>query len=123
MTRGSPLWYDDAAGPVVRPYTLTGGRTRPASGGLDLIARVRTASGVDAGDDLPPEQAAILVLCRSPFAVAEVAARCDLPIGVARVILSDLLATGRLETVKQARANTAPDESLLRDVLRGLHAL
>jgi hypothetical protein len=121
--RGSPVWYDDAAGPVVRPYTLTGGRTRPAAGAIDLIALVRTVSGVDAGDDLPPERAAILVLCRSPVAVAEIAARCDLPIGVTRVIISDLLATGRLEAVQQGRSGQAPDETVLRDVLRGLHAL
>jgi hypothetical protein len=33
-------WLDHEAGPVVRPYTLTGGRSQPITGGLSLLTHV-----------------------------------------------------------------------------------
>nr|BFE85678.1 hypothetical protein GCM10020093_082790 [Planobispora longispora] len=45
-------WLDQDAGPIVRPYTVTRGRTRPTSDRFDLIATV-VATG-PAPPDLPP---------------------------------------------------------------------
>src|SRR5690349_14490518 len=86
------LWYDDEAGPVVRPYAVTAGRTRPTSGDFDLISLV-VALRRAAPDDpvLAPEHHAILRLCRHVLSVAEIAAHLDLPIGIVRVLLGDLL--------------------------------
>ncbi|MFE0879849.1 DUF742 domain-containing protein, partial [Streptomyces smyrnaeus] len=48
-------WFDDAAGPVVRPYAMTRGRTRSGAEGaqLDLIALV-VAEDLGAGGAPPP---------------------------------------------------------------------
>src|SRR6266511_940139 len=90
-------WLDAEAGPVVRPYAMTGGRTRPTSGEFDLISLVvatRPVSTMDTG--LGPEHLAIMDLCRHPLSVAEVAAHLDLPLVIVRVLLSDLLDNGLL---------------------------
>src|SRR5262252_1355770 len=63
-------WVDRNAGPVVRPYALTGGRTQPTSGTvLDLIAVIVASTWAqETGDalDLSPEHRRILGLCRGP---------------------------------------------------------
>src|SRR5262249_37193764 len=41
-------WLDQDAGPVVRPYTVTGGRARPAAGKLDLLSYVEALYAPDA---------------------------------------------------------------------------
>lgn len=120
-------WLDQNAGPVVRPYALTGGRTAPAAGELlDLIAIVRaTDIGKRESDaiDLSPEDRTILSLCRQPVTVTDVAAGTELPLGVVRVLLADLIARGRIAVVPQRRAGEQPSTDLLKEVLHGLRAL
>lgn len=93
-------WYDNEAGPLVRPYAMTGGRTQPGPSGVrfDLIALVTLDAGAPgAADDaaLGPEHRALLDLCRTETqSVAELAAGADLPVGVVRVLLGDLLEYG-----------------------------
>ncbi len=52
-------WYDGEAGPLVRPYAMTGGRTQPGPTGVrfDLIALVTLDPAAPALDDtaLGPE--------------------------------------------------------------------
>src|SRR5215467_7235293 len=68
-------WLDEEAGPVVRPYALTRGRTRPAGEVLDLIALVTAVRGVEVGRvGLDPEHLALLSMCRLPASVADLAA-------------------------------------------------
>ncbi len=79
-------WFDDEAGPVVRPYAMTRGRTsHAAQHRLDLIAVVVTEPHVDDAETdnaLSPEHVDIVELCRrTPQSVAELAAELDLPIG------------------------------------------
>ncbi|MFD1326221.1 DUF742 domain-containing protein [Micromonospora sonneratiae] len=118
------VWYDDAAGPVVRPYAMTRGRTRPTSGQLDVIslvvARPRPAP-LPAG--LSPEQVGIVERCRRPLSVAEVAADMNLPLGTVRVLLDDLLATGVMEAYQPLDLADSPGDDLLEAVLSGLRAL
>ena len=93
MTSESDRWYDDAAGPVVRPYAMTRGRTsHAAEAKIDLIALVVTeeesGSGSALEDDqtLSPEHLDIIERCRQQAtSVAELAADLDLPVGVVRV--------------------------------------
>ena len=63
-------WVDRNAGPVVRPYALTGGRTEPASGAvLDVITVIVATTWAQETDDwldLSPEHRRILGLCRHP---------------------------------------------------------
>ncbi|MGC4856466.1 hypothetical protein ACLQ24_24605 [Micromonospora sp. DT4] len=44
-------WLDGDAGPVVRPYTLTGGRVRSAADGFDLVAVHEPPAGSDIPND------------------------------------------------------------------------
>lgn len=120
------LWYDDAAGPMVRPYAVTGGRTRPgaAVAALDLIALVLAEPGAADDPTLAPEHSALLALCRDePLSVAELAADADLPVGVVRVLLGDLLALGGVRVSRPVPPAQLPDERILREVINGLRAL
>lgn len=120
-------WVDRNAGPVVRPYALTGGRTEPASGEvLDLIAVVVTAEAARGADDpigLSPEHRRILGLCRQAVTVADVASSIALPVGVVRVLLADLILQGRITVQTQRSAGERPSADLLKEVLHGLRAL
>lgn len=115
-------WYDDEAGPVVRPYAMTRGRTQPVRGRFDLITLV-VARPLPAPATLPPEQARILALCRRPLSVAEIAAYLNLPAGTVRVLLGDLLDARLIETRDPPPVLDAPSEDLLEAVLAGLRAL
>ena len=121
------MWAGRDAGPVVRPYALTGGRTEPADGEvLDLIAVIvasRQAAGADDRMDLSPEHRRILSLCQRPVTVADVAADTTLPVGVVRVLLADLILHGRLTVLPQRPAGEQPSADLLKEVLHGLRAL
>jgi hypothetical protein len=126
MPRGGK-WSDRYAGPVVRPYALTGGRTVPAKGEvLDLIAIVATAEPAERENDsidLSPEDRRILGLCRQPITVTDVASATALPLGVVRVLLADLITRGRISLLPQRRAGEQPSADLLKEVLHGLRAL
>lgn len=117
-------WIDADAGPVSRPYTVTGGRTRPRSARyfdlIDLVAR--TAKPVDTSS-FSPERSAILVICRVPLSVAELSAAISLPIGVVRVLLDDLVQENLIEVRSAAPRGPVTDRRLLQKVLDGLHAL
>ena len=122
-------WYDNEAGPLVRPYAMTGGRTRPGPTGVrfDLIALVTLDTGAPAMDDdtvLGPEHRALIDLCRTETqSVAELSAGADLPVGVVRVLLGDLLELGRVTVSRPVPPAQLPDERILREVIEGLRAL
>jgi hypothetical protein len=120
-------WVDRNAGPVVRPYALTGGRTEPADGEvLDLIAVVVASAPAAAAEDplrLSPEHRRILGLCRRQATVADVASDMALPVGVVRVLIADLIQQGRITVVPRRRAGEQPSTDLLKEVLHGLRAL
>ena len=137
MTSDADRWYDDAAGPVVRPYAMTRGRTsHAAEDRLDLIALVISEERADvadedaadgeagAGESLAPEPLRILTLCQAePISVAELATELDLPLGVLRVLIGDLLDAGLVRVSRPVPAAELADEQLLRDVIAGLRAL
>ncbi|MFE0177578.1 DUF742 domain-containing protein [Streptomyces sp. NPDC059002] len=125
----TPRWFDDDAGPVVRPYAMTRGRTTsPGQHRLDLIAVViaetRLTDDPEADQTLSPEHVDIVELCRdSPQSVAELAAELDLPIGVVRVLIGDLVDDELVHVTRPVPPAELPDESILRDVIDGLRAL
>ncbi|MEU3661071.1 DUF742 domain-containing protein [Streptomyces sp. NPDC032940] len=133
MTRGVPdlpggQWYDNDAGPLVRPYAMTGGRTHPGPCGVpfDLIALVTLDPGAPATDHvaLGPEHRALIELCRTETqSVAELAADADLPVGVVRVLLGDLVELGSVTVSRPVPPAHLPDERILREVIDGLRAL
>lgn len=109
---------------MVRPYVLTHGRTRAEGVDVSLDATVLARVAPDEFSSWPaPEARSIVSLCREPIAVAEVAARLDVPLGVARVLVGDLAAAGMV-TVSAARpADAHTDVNLLERLLDGIRAL
>lgn len=113
---------DSGDGLRVRPYAITGGRTR-ARTELDIESIVyRTPHGEKSGGSLPLERGQILALLSSPQSTAEISARLHLPLGVTRVILGDLIDEGYV-AVNTRTATGRPDLRLLERVLDGLQAL
>jgi hypothetical protein len=111
-------WLDDAAGRLIRPYSVIGGRTRPTAA-LDLLSLVMATGSVPHGA-LGPEHALALGLCDGPTSVAEISAHLRLPAVVTKVLLSDLVDCGAV-TARAPRFQESPtDRSLLEAVLDGL---
>ena len=125
MSAPKDRWLDRDAGPVVRPYAMTKGRTAPASGffvGLiDVVVAVAGAR-LPADARLSREHRLVLSRCREPVTVVDLASDIDLPVGVVRVLLSDLSQYRALRVVATARGPLT-NERLLRDVLDALQAL
>lgn len=118
-------WLDAQAGPVVRPYALTQGRTRHTGEAFDLVATVAAVSaGVADFNSMAPEHVAVLQLSRSPTTVVDIASDVDLPLGVVRILLADLRDLGLVAI--SAPVATKPqqvDKNTLREVLHGLRGL
>ncbi|MCW6008454.1 DUF742 domain-containing protein [Micromonospora sp. CPCC 205371] len=122
--RNEDVWHDEDAGPVVRPYAMTRGRTQPARGEFDLISLVvatRSVPSVAAG--LQPEHVTIMRLCQRPLSVAEVAAHLNLPLGIVRVLLGDLLDKGYILAREPQPASHMPPERIFKAVINGLRSL
>lgn len=120
-------WKRRDAGPVVRPYAVTGGRTEPVDGEmLDLIAIV-VATGRRAKADEPatmtPEHRKILRLCEQQITVADIAADTALPVGVVRVLLADLVTQGAVTVVRKRPPGQRTGNDVLQEILNGLRAL
>jgi hypothetical protein len=125
MTAPRDSWLDRAAGPVVRPYAMTKGRTLPSNGSASFgLIDVVAATGLrpPEGFRLGPEHRRILVISRNPVTVVDIASDIELPVGVVRVLLSDLIEHGMV-SIRPARPGPVTDARLLRDVLDGLQAL
>ncbi len=71
---------------------------------------------------LGPEHRQLLARCRRPVTVVDLASDVDLPVGVVRVLLSDLSEHGIVSVLATPRGPVA-NERLLREVLDGLQAL
>ncbi|MBK3568432.1 MULTISPECIES: DUF742 domain-containing protein [unclassified Streptomyces] len=103
-----------------RLYTLTGGRARSAPDNpFDLVTLV--VAECDPVTGMQSEHAAILRLTEHPTAVVELAAELRLPVSITKILLSDLLAAGRVSARHPRRAVSDPD--VLEQVLVGLRNL
>jgi hypothetical protein len=123
MARADDRSLDADAGPVVRPFALVRGRTRPTGAALDVVTMVCTVPGaVSDTPDLEPEHLALLRRCRSPASVADLASGLDLPLGVVRILLADLRERS-LITLHQPRPARLDDIRILREVADGLRRL
>jgi hypothetical protein len=111
-------------GRLVRPYYMTGGRTRPAHDDLEWETLVATtALGATSPKVGGVERRAIVSLCRDLLSIAEVSAHLDLPLGVARVLIGDMAEQGFLILHRPTTVGDRPDLALLQRVLYGLHQL
>lgn len=116
--------YPDGSNPArLPPYLLTGGRTKPVIADLPVEAQLTTTSiGLAGADAYAFESREILGLCLHSMAVAEVAARTRLQLGVVRVLVGDLVASGHLE-VGQPEVAPHRNVELMERVIRGLQAI
>lgn len=110
---------------LVRPYTLTAGRT-------DSRVHLPLEAPIEAlGASRPPRwpvgdvRGDILALCAQRPSVAEIAARLSVPLGVARVLVGDLVTQGYLRVHTTLDQTSGVDErrELIGRTLRGLRAL
>lgn len=81
---------------LVRPFVMTGGRTKAERRDLRIETMVKTVREPAPGT-LPSEQEAMVKLCREPQSIAEIAARLNLVLGVATIIAGDLVTQGLFE--------------------------
>lgn len=123
MTERDDQWFDEAAGPLVRPYAMTSGRTRGANVILDIATQVVVTSSEFDPVGLGPEHLAILELCEQPYSVAELASYVNVPLFVVKVLLSDLIERGDVMIRPPMRALEPPARELLQAVLEGVRAL
>lgn len=109
--------------PVVRPYALVRGRTKPAGERLDVISMAYSLRvSVPDPTELEPEHLALLQRCAVPMSVAELASGLDLPLGVVRVLLADLRER-ELVRIDRPAQERVTDIRLLREVADGLRRL
>jgi hypothetical protein len=126
-TGGSVGERDETGEPqLVRPYTLTAGRTDSRIN-LPLEAPVETLATPQKPPRWPGNdvRGQILTLCADSPSVAEIAAVLSLPLGVARVLIGDLVTQGYLRVHTTLGDSTTDDErrELIGRTLRGLRAL
>ncbi|HLK00499.1 MAG TPA: DUF742 domain-containing protein [Streptosporangiaceae bacterium] len=117
-------WIDADAGPVVRPYALTRGRTRHTGDSFDLVATVVT-TGMRIPDSsfLAPEHLNVLQLAHAPTTVVDIASDVDLPLGVVRILLADLRELGLIVIRAPVTMAERVDKNTLMEVLNGLRGL
>jgi len=117
---------DSSEGPsrLVRAYAVTGGRTHSQRDDLELETLVTTSShGEATAPSLGFERRSIAMLCRDVLSIAEISACLDLPLGVAKILVSDM-ANERLVIVhRPASSGGRPDLVLLERVLAGLRTI
>ena len=108
---------------LVRPYTVTGGRTQPRYK-LAMEALV-TATVYEPRDlsVLAPECQAILQFCLDWRSVAEISAVLRIPLGVARILVADMSADGLVRIHQRDDSEGRPDLNLLERVLSGLRKI
>src|SRR6202046_4923624 len=117
MPANDERWLDAEAGPVVRPYALTQGRTRHTGESFDLVATVMATRGVMADPgSLAPEHISVLRLAQIPATVADIASDVDLPLGVVRIILADLRELGLIAIRTPVAMAERIDKHTLREV-------
>lgn len=103
---------------VVRPFLLTGGRTRPTRDDLHIETLIHAGPGARA-PELRFEARQIVELTRTATSMAELAAALRVPLGVARVLVSDLVADGTVSVMQRETLSIQLIERI-RDRVRAL---
>jgi hypothetical protein len=97
---------------------------RSSGADLELDTLVAsTARGRSTSASLPPEQRRILELTVSPLSVAEISAHLHLHLGIARVLVSDLVADEFVIVSERSGDGAGPDLPTLERLLDDLQAL
>ncbi|MCX4095651.1 DUF742 domain-containing protein [Nocardia sp. alder85J] len=115
-------WFDEAAGPLVRPFAVTRGRTRSVRPDLGMLTQVMTTQVEPDLRRLEPEYREIVRLCERPQSIAEISARLHLVLMVAKILVGDLIADGYL-VFRTAAEDPSTDIDMLWAVLNGIRKL
>jgi hypothetical protein len=118
---------NDPPSGLVRPYAVTRGRTRPKLEiALESLVETTVRGRTSGGNGHGREHERIAALCDGRLqSLAEIAARMQLPLGVARVLIADMASDGLLAIYEPALLdeNEAVGTELLERVLSGLRRL
>jgi hypothetical protein len=107
---------------IVRPFIVTGGRTRPADERLRVETLI-TALPAALSAPLGFERRHIVEICQRPLSVAEIANSLGVPIGVVKVVIADLIAERLVMVHDHLGLNDYPSRSLLERIREGVRAL
>ncbi|WP_372344611.1 DUF742 domain-containing protein [Streptomyces sp. KL116D] len=110
---------DTADTQFVRPFIITGGRALPAQSDLRLETLVVAVEGAPDAGTLAFEHQRIVALCQEPTTVAHIAEGIGVPLGVAKVLVADLVVGGRLSCSQPAELPLHTLERI-RDHVRAL---
>jgi hypothetical protein len=122
---------NEPTGALVRPYAVTRGRTRPRldialEALVETTVRGRSAGAGPGGQGREHQYIAAMCDGGRLQSLAEIAARMQLPLGVARVIIADMASEGLVAVYEPASLedeNDAVGTELLERVLSGLRRL
>jgi hypothetical protein len=119
MERGDPR------GALVRPYAVTRGRTEPRTDIALESLLLTTGAGREEGHFAGRDRNMITILCEGrAVSLAEISAYTKFPLGVARVIVADMVAEGLLALNQPVEVTSASDRmAVLERVLSGLRRL
>ena len=122
---GQPQQPHDPRGALVRPYAVARGRTEPQRNIPIEAVLVASQAAVQEARFAGHDKYRIAVLCEPRAqSLAEIAAYCRLPLGVARVLVADLVADGLLSLHSSAPKEGFTERmDLLERVLSGLRKL
>ncbi|MEE1803430.1 DUF742 domain-containing protein [Streptomyces sp. NPDC101062] len=108
---------------LVRPYVITNGRSLLDDHEFSLITLVTTAQDAPRAGHLDPEKRDLLELCAGGhLSVAEIVGHTQLPVGVVKILLSDLTQEGYLVTRAPIPPAKLVERHILEEVLNGLQA-
>ena len=105
--------------PIVRPFMLTGGRTRPLQDGLRIETLLRAAPAALSAP-LRFESRRIVELCQQSMSVADLSVALRVPLGVVRVIIADLITQDYLRVEEQPNELSTALIERIRDRVRAL---
>ncbi|WTA38721.1 DUF742 domain-containing protein [Streptomyces sp. NBC_00846] len=114
---GDP-WATEADSDV-RPYAITGGRTRPRHN-LRLVTLLLAGVASPPRGLMPEAERTFTLCCSEPRSVAEIAGTLRQPVQVAKVLVSDLIEIGAL-TIAASDTSPDPDMQLLWKLRDALH--
>ena len=106
---------------LVRPYLITGGRTRADVDGLQFETLVE-ANGA-APDGLRFEAAQVFALCRTATGIAEISAQLGMPIATVKVVVGDLVNSGHVRIHDDAGTAPQGDAQLINRIIEGVRRL
>ncbi|MFG2526689.1 DUF742 domain-containing protein [Streptomyces sp. NPDC048516] len=123
MTTDDEPELEHEAAELVRPYVITNGRDLLDGSDFSLITLVTVHAEPPRTKPLDPEKLRLLELCSGGFlSIAEIAGHTRLPVGVVKILVSDLAREGHLYSRAPIPSAQLVDRQILEEVLNGLQA-